>query len=271
MPRWTLDEIPWNQFDKGRVDPDILKIIKAASVVENNAGAYAVYLCNVFSDDPEFQEAAKAWAEEEVQHGRALARWAKMADSDFDFDSGFERYTSGYRFRLDVTESVRGSRTGELIARCVVEVGTSSYYSALRDSAEEPVLREICRRIAADEIRHYKLFYTHMRRYMETERLGFWRRVWVAVSRLRESEDDELSYAYFAMNESDGSYDRRRSGRAYIRRIYGRYRLHHVERGLAMVFKAVGLKPHSRLSFGLARLAYWFMRTRAERLVRAGA
>ena len=46
-----------------------------------------------------------------------------------------------------------------MIARCVVESGTSSYYSAIRDATEEPVLQEIAGRIAADEYRHYKLFY----------------------------------------------------------------------------------------------------------------
>ena len=54
---------------------------------------------------------------------------------------------------------MRGSRRGEMIARCVVESGTSSLYSAIRDASEEPVLKEVAGRIAADEFRHYRLFY----------------------------------------------------------------------------------------------------------------
>jgi enoyl-[acyl-carrier-protein] reductase (NADH) len=38
---------------------------------------------------------------------------------------------------LDVTDSVRGSRTSELIARCMVETGTSSYYTALAEAGRE--------------------------------------------------------------------------------------------------------------------------------------
>ena len=72
---------------------------------------------------------------------------------------------------MDAVTSVRGSRTGELIARCVVEVGTSSYYSALRDSIDEPVLKRICHRIAGDEYHHYKLFYSHLKRYQAHESL----------------------------------------------------------------------------------------------------
>ena len=65
--------------------------------------------------------------------------------------------------------SVRGSRRGEMIARCVVESGTSSYYSAIRDATDEPLLKEIAGRIAADEYRHYKLFYDTLHKQDEPE------------------------------------------------------------------------------------------------------
>ena len=108
-----------------------MRIIKAASLVEHNGLDYATYLCNVFHDDPTFQDTARQWAREEVQHGEALARWAELADPCWRFKDSFKRFTDGYRLPLDATQSVRGSRTGELIARCIVETGTSSYYSAL--------------------------------------------------------------------------------------------------------------------------------------------
>ena len=85
MGGWTLDDIPWDRFDRSRLDPELVRIVKAASLVEHNGGAYARHLCLVFADDPEFQETARRWGAEEVQHGRALARWAKLADPDFDF------------------------------------------------------------------------------------------------------------------------------------------------------------------------------------------
>ncbi|MEE9139896.1 MAG: ferritin-like domain-containing protein [Alphaproteobacteria bacterium] len=270
MKHWTLDDIPWQRFEPARVDQDMLAVVKAAGMVERNGADYAVYLCNVFHDDPEFQRAAREWADEEVQHGEALARWAELADPEFDFQAAFKRFTDGYRLPLEARQSVRGSLSGELVARCVVESGTSSYYTALAEAAEEPVLKAICKRIAADELRHYKLFYTHLKRYLEKERLGTWARLRVALGRLIETEDDELAYAYFAAN-GGGAYDRRRYGQAYVRRAYGFYRPWHVERGIAMIFKVVGLKPHGRLNLALARLVYRFMRRRSRRLAAAGA
>ena len=49
--RWSLDDIPWDRFDPGKLDADPIKLVKAASMVEYNGGDYARYLCNVFAGD----------------------------------------------------------------------------------------------------------------------------------------------------------------------------------------------------------------------------
>jgi rubrerythrin len=267
---WTLDDIPWERFDASRVDSEILSVVKAASMVEANGGDYATYLCRVFHDDPEFQNTAHEWAAEEVQHGMALARWAHLADPGFDFDESFRRFNDGFKIALDVDKSVRGSRSGELVSRCIVETGTSSYYAALMEATDEPVLKEICRNIAADELRHYKLFYDTMRVYLKRERIGPVRRLLTALGRIRESEDDELAYAYYAANHPVGEYDRKRYSNAYARRAFAFYRPHHVQRGISMALKASGLKPNGRLSRALTALAYRFIQHRHARLARAG-
>ena len=271
MKHWTLDQIPWSAFDATKVDPEIVKVIKAAAVVEYNGADYATYLCRVFDDAPEFQAMIRNWAAEEVQHGVALARWAKLADPDFDFDVSFKRFTEGYNNQLDVEASVRGTRAGELVARCIVETGTSSYYAALNEAADEPVLKQICRNIAADELRHYKMFYAHLDQYLAQEQLGVWGRFKVALTRVFESEDDELAYAYFAANHPGETYQRRKYTRAYARRAYRFYRRHHVERGIAMVLKTIGLHPTGWLNRLLSRTAFWFLESRARRLAAANA
>ena len=269
MGKWTLDDIPWDRFDPAKVDPNLVPIVKAASLVEHNGRAYAHHLCRVFADDPEFQQTAKRWGEEEVTHGRALARWATLADPEFDFDSAFARFREGFRVDFDSDRSRRGSRAGEMVARCVVEIGTSSYYTALREAAREPVLQEICRHIAADELRHYRLFYKNLDRYLAQERIGRLSRLRVALGRVAESNDDELAYAYYAANETGRSYDRGHCNRAYARRVYALYRPHHVERGVAMLLKAAGLTPNGRLGLLTSRLAWHAMRYRANRLAKA--
>lgn len=261
---WTLDEIAWDRFDRNRVDPEIVKLVKAASLVEYNGAAYAHHLCRIFDDDRDFQQNAQRWGAEEIQHSNALARWAELADPEFDFAAAFDRFQAGYRVDFDCATSRRGSRSGEMVARCIVEVGTSSYYTALRDAAQEPVLKEICRNIAADEIRHYKLFYNNLTLCLERDRIGFWRRLCVAAGRIAESQDDELAYAYYAANEAAGPYERGRCSRAYSVRAFRLYREHHVARGVILVFKAVGLGPHGLLARTASRLAWCFIRASAQ-------
>lgn len=266
MKHWTLDDIQWERFDRSKVDADLLKVMKAASLVEKNGDEYGRYLQEVFSDDPEFAEAAVGWAAEEVQHGDALGRWAEMADPTFDFAAAFEDFAEKITLPQDIDRSVRGSRVGELVARCVVECGTSSMYSAIASATEEPVLKEICQKIAADELRHYKLFYRHEKRYLKIEKVGKFRRFWVALTRATETEDDELAYAYYAANNPGGvAYDRKRFNQEYSAKVYGFYRLHHVERAMAMAFKAAGLKPHSRLCIWLSRIVFAVLKRRARR------
>jgi rubrerythrin len=268
---WKIADLPWDQFDASRVDPEILKIIKAAALVEYNAHDYARYLCNVFPDDPAFQQAAKDWSVEEVQHGEALGLWAERADPSFNFQGAVARYTAGYRVNVDAGHSVRGSHAGELIARCIVETGTSSYYTALADATEEPVLKQICRHIAADELRHYKLFYDHLKRYLEREGLSRLERLKISLSRMQESEDDELAYAYFAANAAaDAVYDRPAYTSAYMIRAYPFYRPQHVERVVAMVFKACGFKPHTAWQGVANRVAWWLMQTKTKRAIKSG-
>ncbi len=272
MKHWKLDDVPWDRFDASKLDPEVIGLVKAAAMVERNGTDYAIYLNRVFHDDPPFQAAANNWAEEEVRHGEALGRWAMLADPYWNYTASFARYKAGYKLPLDAVASVRGSRTGELIARCMVETGTSSYYAALADETEEPVLKTICRLISADEFRHFKLFYDHMRRYLQRERIGVLGRMRIALGRITESEDDELAYAWHAANESPAlAYAHRRCIAAYMSRAAGYYRFRHVERGNGMILKAIGLKPRGRLSDGIARLAWRLIQWRRRRLTAEAA
>jgi hypothetical protein len=270
MKHWRIDDVEWDRFDAAKVDPAVIPLVKAAAMVERNGFDYAIYLGRVFHDDPDFSGAVEYWSVEEVQHGDALGRWAEVADPSWDFAAAFARYRDGYKLKLDVDASIRGSRTGELVARCIVETGTSSYYTALAQATEEPVLKQICQLIAADEFRHFKLFYDHLKRYVGRENINLLKRLRIAAGRIGESEDDELAYAFHCGNEPAGmAYDHERCTAAYMGRAIGFYRFPHIERSVGMVFKAVGLPPRGRLSEVSARLAWKLLQRRGRRL--AGA
>ena len=264
MKRWTLDDIPWDKFDPTKIAAEIVPVVKTASLVEYNSGDYAAYLRNVFSDDPAFQDAADAWASEERQHGQALGQWAQKADPGFDFEASFQHFVSGYRISVESTTSIRGTRSGELIARCVVESGTSSMYTALRDATDEPALKAICHRIAGDEFRHFKMFYRYLQGYLPEERLSLMPRLMVVCGRFLEVGDDELAFAYHCANEPNRDYDRAKANKAYIRVAAGLYRRAHLDRAVGMMLKASGVSPEGRFGEVARRLA-WFHLQRQHR------
>ena len=164
---------------------------------------------------------------------------------------------------------MRGSRTGELIARCMVETGTSSYYTALAAATDEPVLKAICLKIVQDEFAHYNLFHRHMTRYMSLERLGMWGRFKVAIGRIAESEDDEFAYAYYAANNSRQPYDRKANASAYGQSAFGYYTPAIIQSGIGMVFHAIGLKGDGILGHAVGKIGWVALRLRIIMLGRA--
>jgi hypothetical protein len=269
---WTLDDVCWEAFSPSDVDPTMLAAIKAAAMVEYNAPDYVAYLKRVFRNQPpETLSWIEQWGAEERQHGVALGRWAEMADPSFKLANAFARFRKGYvppHFSEATADSVRGSRRGEMISRCVVESGTSSYYSAIRDATDEPVLKEIAGRIASDEYRHYKLFYDVLNKQDEPE-MSFLKRLWVAIGRVTESNDDELAYAYYAANipvdqELAKPYERKLYSRLAAKTSMTIYRRKHIRKLVQMVAKAVGADPHGRLADWCEVILWRVLQRKAE-------
>ena len=268
---WKLADVRWHLFDASAVDATMLAAIRAAALVEYNAPEYVTYLKRVFRNSPpERLTWIERWGAEEKQHGEALGRWAEMADPGFKLEDAFVRFRKGYKpphFGDDVADSVRGSKRGEMIARCVVESGTSTYYAAIRDATDEPVLKEVAGRISADEYRHYKLFYETLHEQDEPD-LSLLKKLWLAVGRVRESDDDELAYAYYCANvpadeELAKPYNREFYSRLAAKTGMTIYRRRHIQKLVQMVAKAVGADPHGKLADWGEALLWWKMQKKA--------
>lgn len=123
------------------------------------------------------------------------------------------------------------------------------------------MLKEIAGRIAADEYRHYKLFYDTLHAQPEPD-LGFWRKLWIAVGRVRESDDDELAYSYYCANvlpedEAITPYERKKYSRLAGQASMAIYHRHHVQKLVQMVIKVVGANPHGWLANVAGALLWW--------------
>jgi hypothetical protein len=272
MSGWSLQSIPWGRFDRSRLTPTTIALAKAAALVEYNSYDYGRYLREVFSSEPSFCDAITRWAAEEVQHGEALRRWCEIADPAYDFEAAFAAFSSRIQLPREVEGSVRGSRPGELLARCVVECGTSLYYSSLRDEVAEPVLRAITARIAADEFHHYRLFLSWNRVWQEREPLSALGRIKVLASRMIESGDDELAFAWHCSTAPDQPFHRRRAFSAYTHASMSVLQAQHVDRSIDLVLRASGLRlgPLRPIALrALQRLVRWRIQRVSTRRMRS--
>jgi rubrerythrin len=270
---WKMETIHWDRFDPSQVDTALLEVVKTAAVVESNAEDYVTYLDNIFRRDQEFVFDAVKWGLEEELHGDALGRWAEMADPGWSYEQAVKDFRAGYKLDLTTKVSVRGSLTGELIARQVVETGTSSFYTALHDASREPCLKQICHLIASDEFSHYQMFAEHCARYQKTHPISRWAKIKVAMTRFQEAEDDELGYAFFAANvlskDRHAIYAARNYGRDYWERAMRLYKRSHIESAVRMILRAVEMPPNGRL-FKLVSAFIWKQASRrAARLAKS--
>jgi hypothetical protein len=168
---WSLDDIPWQEIRRDALagNQGFFYLIAAASLMESATDLYTENLIDFFAGDEEVTFwLEQYWLPEELQHGRALRRYVETAWPHFDWEPAFERFVKEFRPFCDA--ALEATRSLEMASRCVVETGTASYYTTLSRASPDPVLAMLARRIAEDEVRHYKHFYRFFRKYRDAER-----------------------------------------------------------------------------------------------------
>ena len=195
---WSIDAIPYDALERERVKDNalLLYIVASASFVEITSDVYTRNLSDFFRDDPDVVEwLERSWESEELQHGRALRRYAETAWPDFDWDGTYRDFQAEFMQFCSVDQLAQ-TRALEMAARCVVETGTAAFYRALAEMSPEPVLSELATAISTDEVRHYKHFYRFFLRYREHEqpsRVAVARTLW---ARIGEVDAEDAFYAF---------------------------------------------------------------------------
>lgn len=245
---WTVDDIPYDM-----VDPDVMRdqmevfhIVAAASFIEITSDLYTKNLIEFYRGDADIADwLSNYWEREEVQHGLALKRYVEAAWPDFDWEEAYRGFFDEYS-GLCLVDNLAETRALEMVARCVVETGTSVFYRTLSEAAPEPVLKQITSNIADDEVRHYKHFYHFFRHYRDREppsRLAVLRQLW------RRSAGVKAEDAYFAFKHvflvahpgeefSEAEYDRFRASFRRIGRDSFPYTM-----AVKMILKPLDLSP----------------------------
>jgi len=219
---WTLESLDLDSIDIERIrhNEDLFFLLCSASFVESGSDLYTHNLVDHFAGDEELQTwLSQHWEHEELQHGRALAAYVRKVWPEFDWECGFKAFWDEYG-AVCTSEQLENSRGLELAARCVVETGTASLYRALNDITDEPVLKQLTNHIKSDEVRHYKHFYQHFRRYREKEGFGRYKVFRAVLRRVNEikSEDSDIALRH-VFNQC---YPQYQSDKAKYREVTGR-------------------------------------------------
>lgn len=248
--RWSLADVPLDAIalDRVRARDDLFVLVCSASFVESGSDTYTRTLIEHFDDDAEVGAWLRdAWEREELQHGRALRAYLLRVWPEFDWDSAYADFFAEYA-QLCTRAELEPTRGQELVARCIVEMGTTTYYQALSTVCDEPVLQALAARIRADEVGHYKHFYRYFLRYRDTEHLdrgdvvaALWRR----VAELRHSDAEIALRHVTAWHQR--TYPGSAAGGALAREAVARMRqVYPADLAVRMALKPLRLGPRTQ-------------------------
>ncbi|MFS8976666.1 ferritin-like domain-containing protein [Cupriavidus necator] len=194
---WSVSDINYQAIEVERVrgDRDLFYLLVSASFIESGSDTYAGNLATYYARVPDAAGwLSEHWEAEELQHGLALRRYVEHVWPEFDWERGYARFFAEYSQTCSI-DQFEPTEALEMAARCVVETGTAAYYRALEQASDEPVLRDLTRRISNDEVRHYKHFYQFFNRFAESERLGRLRVFGALARRLLEIKNEDAAIA----------------------------------------------------------------------------
>jgi hypothetical protein len=249
---WSLDSIDWRAIrsDLLNDESDVLfYLVAASSFLESTTDRYTANLVAQFRGDDEITAwLEQHWLPEELQHGRALRRYMQIAWPDFEWDRVYRSFLAEFAAHCcaDELEPTRGR---EMASRCVVEMGTASYYTTLSRLSRDPVLASIARHIANDEIRHYKHFYRYFCQYRKAEATSRPATFAALFNRLRmiEGQDSVIAMKHLYQARHPGEpFDIRicRDLRRGSRRLIQPHFPHRM--CVQMLLKPLGLGPRAR-------------------------
>ena len=201
MARWNYETIDYDAVDRERFKENrvLFKITAIASFIEITSDLYEKNLVEFYEGDDEIVGwLENVWEPEEIQHGKALRKYVETIWPEFDWQAAYDGFREEYG-KLCTLDEFQPTRAKEMLARMVVETGTSSLYRAVESYAKEigePVLAEIAHNIYRDEVYHYEQFDEGFKKYNRTEKLSRSDIVKVIYARLREAKDEDIGIAH---------------------------------------------------------------------------
>ncbi len=211
MATWDYNKINYKDIDNCLLKDNkfLFDVICTASFIEITSNIYEQNLVKFYEDDTGITAwLEKTWMPEEIQHGKALKKYINTVWKNFDWDEAYDNFKKEY-IPLCKLEYLQKSKAKEMLARMVVETGTSTFYKAISkyaDDLNEPILKEIAKNISKDEIYHFEIFEKAFKKYCEKEDISKTDIIKILYARLKEANSEDLKIAFKNVNPNE-SYE----------------------------------------------------------------
>jgi len=211
--RWDYKkDIKYNKINIDLIQDNkyLFKNLVIASFIEITSDVYDMNLSKFFKGDEETVHwLNNTWEEEEIQHGASLKKYINTVWPEFDWDKHYEVFRKNYLPFCKV-ELLEPTRAREMIARMVVETGTSTLYKAIANYAKdlnEPILEDLALKISKDEVYHFEMFEKIFKKYKKEEKLSRNDIVKILYDRLKEINNEDVKIAFDAINDDNEDYE----------------------------------------------------------------
>jgi len=263
---WRLEDLDLPAIEHAAIvdDEALFYLLVSASFIETGSDTYTSNLAEHYAAHTDVAAwLTGQWEPEELQHGAALKAYVQAVWPEFPWQQAYDSFFAEYAPLCTVDQLEPDPRL-ELVARCVVETGTTAYYHTLRELSREPVLTDLLGRIRTDEVGHYKHFFQYFRQLQDGQPVGRARVARVLHARLRELRESDSDVALRHVYAHKGRLFARGdpSFEAVSRRLYALVssRLP-ADQAVRMLLRPILLPAwlERRLDPPIARLATWIM------------
>ena len=213
-----LDDIDWSKSAEAGLTDEEAQIVRYMADTETHTIIYMRdLLAGHSTKDPEITAFLSVWVYEELWHGRALDRVLVSAGRDVSGNRAtevIEGITWRERFEAFLSSIIANS-TPHFIATHMAwgalnELTAAASYQALARRTNNPVLREVCKRIARQERKHFAFYYEQATWRLKQSRLArFIARIalnyfWTPVGSGLLSEEQLPMISEYLFGDEDG-------------------------------------------------------------------
>ncbi|WP_353662838.1 ferritin-like domain-containing protein [Hydrogenimonas sp. SS33] len=225
MARWNYKTIAYDTIDREKIANNdfLFKVITIASFIEITSDLYEKNLVTFYEGDEQIVPwLREVWEPEEIQHGKSLKKYVETVWPEFDWQSAYDGFREEYGKYCTIDE-FQPTRAREMLARMVVETGTSTFYKGVEKYAEalgEPILAQIAHNISKDEVYHYDRFDEGFEKYNRREHLGRTDITKVIYARLKEASDEDIFIAHKYIVPGENFEDFKAQTKAFAKQYY---------------------------------------------------